>query len=143
MISLSLLLKLAAMFRLSRSAPLRPLSRALSSTPRALSKTKPNPDAPVDEGPVDPAARGVNEMRRQWGGLIDNAEAQLEDERAATKAANRIRKAGQEEKRERGRVEVDLGKHEGLEAEVEPTVDPAARGVNEMRKQWGDLIDKK
>ncbi|KLT38994.1 hypothetical protein CC85DRAFT_288968, partial [Cutaneotrichosporon oleaginosum] len=128
--------------------PTRPLSRPLAPTaPRGvansaplLSKDKPNPDAPVkDEGPVDPAARGVNEMRRQWGGLIDGAEADLADEAAASRG--RTKEKGEKEKK--SKIDVDLTQHEGLEADIEPTVDPAARGVNEMRRQWGDLIEKK
>ncbi|BEJ11016.1 hypothetical protein CspHIS471_0104380 [Cutaneotrichosporon sp. HIS471] len=87
--------------------PTRTPTRALvTSTPRH-SKDRPNPDAPIkDEGPVDPAARGVNEMRRQWGGLIDGAEKHLADEAAAS----------------RGRTVKKEGK-----ADHEAKVDPAAQ----------------
>jgi hypothetical protein len=120
--------------------PTRPLSRTLATTTPRASKDRPNPDAPVkDEGPVDPAARGVNEMRRQWGGLIDGAEADLADEAAASRG--RPVKPSKAEKPEK--IDVDMNQHEGLEADMEPSVDPAARGVNEMRRQWGDLIEKK
>ncbi|BEJ03297.1 hypothetical protein CcaverHIS641_0104720 [Cutaneotrichosporon cavernicola] len=100
---------------------------------RLLRSDRPNPDAPIkDEGPVDPAARGVNEMRRQWGGLIDGAEKDLADEAAASR--------GRPVKKE-----VKEGKEgkEGLKANHEPTVDPASRGVNEMHRQWGELVDDK
>ncbi len=122
--------------------PTRPLSRArgIATTAPRHSKDRPNPDAPIkDEGPVDPAARGVNEMRRQWGGLIDGAEADLADEAAASRGRPVKVKA----KAEKEKLDVDMNQHEGLEADMEPSVDPAARGVNEMRRQWGDLIEKK
>ncbi|BEI87749.1 uncharacterized protein CcaverHIS019_0104670 [Cutaneotrichosporon cavernicola] len=113
--------------------PTRTTTRALVTSTPHRSKDRPNPDAPIkDEGPVDPAARGVNEMRRQWGGLIDGAEKDLADEAAASR--------GRPVKKE-----VKEGKEgkEGLKANHEPTVDPASRGVNEMHRQWGELVDDK
>ncbi|GMK58419.1 hypothetical protein CspeluHIS016_0504510 [Cutaneotrichosporon spelunceum] len=105
---------------LSLPLTLRPMrARSLASTPR-LAKKSADP-APAH---VDPAARGVNEMRRQWGGLIDGAEKHLEDEAAASRPkTNKDGKAAEE----------PLTKHEA---------DPAVRGVNEMHRQWGELVKK-
>lgn len=126
--------------------------RSLATTPRLLSD-KPDPKAPPT-GPADPAAadtegqqedpaaRGVNEMRRQWGGLIDGAEEQLADEVAV--ASGTAQKPKGEGKGDKGdKAKVDMSKHEGLEGEYEQDLDPAARGVSEMRRQWGGLIDEK
>jgi hypothetical protein len=79
---------------------------------------------------VDPAARGVSEMRRQWGGLIDKAD------REAAAADEGDVEAG-------AAAEIDLDAHDGLDGAPEGGVDPAARGVSEMRRQWGGLIDEK
>jgi len=122
--------------RAFRAAPRLPLSRTLATTiPRRAPKGPQTPADPKEpkedtaDTALDPAARGVSEMRRQWGGLIDKADKPAE-ELAAAEA-------------ESGAVEIDLDAHEGLEAEPESGVDPAARGVSEMRRQWGSLIDEK